>query len=656
MMARDVHLNPVRETLESKGIRRVVVIDDCFDDAGNIVKPEAVEDFYTRIQNADNATALLKRLGEVCERPVHSSEDLPSEVITQLDKDPELRKPFDSAWEPVAQSLQTYGRHQLDAFLKCLEEDLGLEVDRLGTLDVQPGSEAEILFVDYVLDSNVRPKDPLDPTTAEPGVSRAMKRIKEIYDGYEESAKPVVVLMSNHPEGAEEGARKFCQDSDLLPGVFFFAPKRELKDPFALAFKMRAYAMASETGHSLQRFIHRLKKEAGSVTERFVEEVQQLGVSDYAYIQNMSLREDGQPLGEYLTWLFSCSLTQRLFAETLRKERMDLDRVVYPEAQELPSPDDLSKLVADLYNCAVFDTSTRTLGPHPTQGCGDDDGKDCFLSLGDVFRSQQAKYADLLVVINPACDLAYGSVSRRFNKDLAILLLPGELTPLAADSKRLEGTNVILLEGGSFRITWNLKMVESVPFGSLRSRLKYRGYRLVAQMRLPHALSLQNEVARNITRVGTPVPPPSYDRVPVEIRVENMQQPWKSNQALDVVIIRSRNERNLVIPESVLLVAREALEDVQCRITGEIQTLEREDQKGNERSKLIQRTKIYQSALAHPEGWFQHQEPMKWPPKNHKRLKDIAVSIVPENETYQGKDPVFIQLIKSDIESSEAAE
>ncbi len=637
-MTGDVQLAPVKSLLAEKGIRRVVVIDDCLDEAGNIVKPRDVEMFYARVAAADNAEELLKDLGEICEQAVYSGEDIPPEVITRLDKEPDVREPFRSAWESaIVPCLQTANSRQLDPFLKHLGEDLNLDVQSSGRLAGQAETGAQILFIDYILDPAVGPQDPLDADLESLGVAKAKARIKEVYNSYK-GPKPVVVLMSNHP-GLAEHDDSFCKDADLLPGVFFFAPKKELNDPFSLAFKMRTYAMANETGHRLQQFIRRFKTEAGKVVQGFAEDLKELSVNDYGYIQYLSLREDGQPLGEYLTWLFSCSLTHRLFADELRDERMDLDCVVYPEPPSLPSPADMSKsLVAELYNCAVFDTSARKLGPHPAPECGD--GTDVYLKLGDIFRS----LAKLLIVVNPACDLAYGGKAgrgkdRAFPSDLSVLLLPGELTPLSECHEKYEGTDLIRLRDGDFRITWKAKEIQTVRFERLSKWLEKRSYSLVAQMRLPHALRLQNVVARNITRVGTPVPAPFHRRVRVKILVSG-EQKRKSDQALKVVLIRSQTELSLVIPEDVLLAARKALEEVR--------------HKKAQQGKGIKR---YQIALGNPGKWFEHTKPQKWAPTKQKPLGDLPVAVALEGKARPSvQHPIVIQLTESDVVSSETTE
>jgi hypothetical protein len=78
------------------------------------------------------------------------------------------------------------------------------------------------------------------------------------------------------------------------------------------------------------------------VFEEFIGGVKALSLDDYAYIQHLSLQKDGQPLGDYLLWLYNSYLGHLLFeshkAIQEQKKIVDgLSRNYLPPSQNMPS-------------------------------------------------------------------------------------------------------------------------------------------------------------------------------------------------------------------------------------------------------------------------------------------------------------------------------
>ena len=143
--------------------------------------------------------------------------------------------------------------------------------------------------------------------------------------------KPLIVLMSSKP-GVEAAAGVFCREAEILRGMFYAVPKSTLNDAFNLRLHLNLFAMSVPAGRRLQAFMDALRHEFLGARKRFLEAISDLTLTDYAYIQRLCLQNEGQPLGDYLLWLFSTYLGQLLFAEALKDVRNDLDSMTFEQA------------------------------------------------------------------------------------------------------------------------------------------------------------------------------------------------------------------------------------------------------------------------------------------------------------------------------------
>ena len=221
-------------------------------------------------------------------------------------------------------------------------------------------------------------------------------------------------------------------------------------------------------------------------------------MTDYAYIQRLCLQREGQPLGDYLIWLFSTYLGQLLFAEALKDARTDLDSMTFEQA--LPSLGPPSDTLTDIYHTALFDTSVGPVVTHPLAGILQEASTakgHPAIALGDLLRLRDSASADdnqnsgacrdndlrtrrgrefgselmakvdaeLLLVINAQCDLVYRPASGDITaseKDLTILLLPGTPRPVrnrGGGSSKLS-TELYQQDGVNYRIEWDTKNVQ----------------------------------------------------------------------------------------------------------------------------------------------------------------------------------------------------
>lgn len=525
----------VSARLVEQGLRCVGIIDDAYDPLEQMeLGSSERDDLWARLEAEDEALAELERIGH----PVSGPDELIGTVLAAFVAQQAECPTFNVMWQAsLVGSRYNAMQGTLAPLAEHLERELGLRVLKFGastpTGDLV-AEETHLLFLDWYLGDNV--------ATA---VDVAVAKVQEILSSWpSERPKPLIVLMSSRP-GLREHAGEFCRRSGILRGMFYAVPKGELTDPFKLHMHMQMFAMSLPAGRRLQAFVDALRTGFEVAKEKFVAGISDLTLNDYAYIQSLSLQDDGQPLGDYLIWLFSAYFGQLLFADALREQRVDLDTMTFTEA--LPSPAPPSDRLTELYHCALFDTSVGPIGPHP-RVTGAPSGGMSFerpaLTFGDVLgrraprengvaepesgftepaRADENKVPaqsepDLYLVINAQCDLAFtpDRDSRPVDLDRSILLLPGSLQPiLAAVPERLMPKTELYRHngGGTYRVIWDTKRILTVPYGQFTEWLRQQGRERVARLRLPFALEVQRAFATDLTRIGAPVMPPIYQRV-----------------------------------------------------------------------------------------------------------------------------------------------
>lgn len=386
-------------------------------------------------------------------------------------------------------------------------------------------------------------------------------------------------------------AEEFRRRSRLVAGMFHAVPKHELTDVFSLQMHLQTMAMSLPAGHRVQEFVDALREKVKTVGEEFAERISALTLSDYAYIQSLSLQADGQPLGDYLMWLFGAYFGQLLFGRELRLQREELDGMRFTP---LPSQTLPSRQLAEMYHYALFDVDVGPVTAHPRARAASNgtvtgdvasphgaeaerqaaDAGDPMLSLGDIFvpissapadtegdcteadacpgvsddavgaidDGAESRHPDLMMIINAQCDLSFTPEgSRTIERSRSILLLPGRLHPIwepipdrDRDSPR---TELFERQGQGYRILWNNKEARSVPYGEFRQWHDGAGssiarHERTARLRLPFALEVQRAFAADLTRVGMPVAPPICQAVDVRV-LRAREKRFDSSEELD---------------------------------------------------------------------------------------------------------------------------
>jgi hypothetical protein len=270
-------------------------------------------------------------------------------------------------------------------------------------------------------------------------------------------------------------------------------------------------------GHPAMRptldFYRALQLQVKKASNAVLNDVLELDMQDYSFMQRLALTSDGEPLGTYLLDLFSAVLTYELrCGKEIRDARKALDEIYFE--RHVASEAQPSLRVQRIYQAAFTDPDVEPVGPHPwaksVQGSGANVSGLPLLRLGDMFAAKGEKTA--FVVINAACDLQFSppNPGRQGDPETPVTLIHGEMesfkTRLGGQkNKRLDFVEV---DDKSWRVLWNHERFHTLTLGEFIPWLRKSGYERVARLNLPYALALQHQWASHQTRIGVTVNPP----------------------------------------------------------------------------------------------------------------------------------------------------
>ena len=281
--------------------------------------------------------------------------------------------------------------------------------------------------------------------------------------------------------GTDEATGDFCRRSRIIKGMFYAVDKRILTNPVHFPTYMHLFESSLTTGRKLQSLMDSLHSNFAKLSTKFLDHISELTLADYAFVQSLSLRDDSQPLGDYLLWLFSTYLGQLLLTEPLKDVRADLDATAWYGT--VPSLEPPSERLNELYRNALYDTSVDRVNGHPLARQEDIPVSIVGpLGLGDIFLREESAdpdtqdslpNPDVMMLISPQCDLE----CRPENFDRNVVLIGGTLIPFQdrANHRDATITDLFVHRDNHYSTGWNLKSAETVVYREFGSWLSQRG-------------------------------------------------------------------------------------------------------------------------------------------------------------------------------------
>lgn len=498
-----------KELLKANGFERAVIVDDAFDPAplpGDL--GQALWDtFFDDWTEDDEARIAQDYIGlDLAEADALELAKDPDFVASlwQARSDIEAAKPLFEEYERV----QNAKRAELAPLQDLLKTDLAVNCGTLGRSGTVGLADAQILFLDLYLGY---------VETAE-AIDAAIARVKSVVDPRRDDP-PIVVLLSRSPQLDELGP-DVRDKAELLGCQFRMVKKGDLGDRSGMAERLYDLVKSRPDAIKLNSFINEWDKALSSSREQFLKSIRTLDLADYANTQELALKAEEEPLGDYVLDLFDVYLHNTLegHVELVRaaKSLNEIDLSNYPPGQFMP-PEELVLMM----DGTIFHNQIRT----DTESEIDADPKK--VSLGDVFMApvkkprKGAKGAakpddtgagarEVFVVLTQACDLQHGRATQ-------LLMLTGTAMPYEADSApKGQKTAVMRVDDVPYQVDWNLFSPETWPLSGLKRRIA-SGTRRVRRFRTHHALQLQQGFIGKLGRVGTIADLPGRHAVGVKL-------------------------------------------------------------------------------------------------------------------------------------------
>jgi hypothetical protein len=571
--SQDPRPNYIAGLLDSENIQKIAIIDDAYDPP---VREEFddrdIAEFWEEVSADESALDELTQLNPNIQGP----EDITDEVLSNLWENRSTLGVLKEYCERFLFGIPNSKLAQLKPLDDTLTGELGREVARYGRRMDFSDTSAKLIFIDYYL----------GPTPGPEAIAAANRMAKDIYDAYSnEEYKPLIILMSSL-RVSEDKVAAFRDESKLIGGMFFFIAKDDLKEKDKLLLKLGALAKSLKYGHKIQRFLDALDTSVIRVAREFMADIKKLSLEDYAYIQTLSLQSDGQPLGDYMLWLYGAYFGHLLFGDgEVIEQRRAIDKMIFKHLP--PSQAEPSLQLAEIYKSALFDVNIEPDAIHPRASAPkeDSDNDQMYLHLGDLFFKDIN--SSVLMVLNAECDLAFApdTKQRKFPSDRPILLIPGQLHPLNKELSIQESnkvrTEIFEYNGQRFRILWDTKRIVTHTYGRIRSILNKDGYKMIARLRLPFALEVQRAFAADLTRIGMPVPPPIYRAVTVQVFSEGetgkIEALTESSEGAAFLFL-TRNGEHLVLNEDFICSLKNKIDRAIEKLEKRKQSLNKEDE------------------------------------------------------------------------------
>ena len=405
------------------------------------------------------------------------------------------------------------------------------------------------------------------------GEAESQAIAKEIYEKF----KAFILLMSNSPI-ANPQVEGFRRETRLLSGFFGFRAKSDLCDKEKFHVQIETLPKDPEVCHAIHNFVIALEQalggpideppmnegaavtgKASSILPPFMHTLRALGLHDYALLCELTLRNEGHPLGDYMMRLLGAHFLAQLLSHTgVKSAVVALDTLRFTEF--LPFGDERSLSFHRMYADATTEAITGPWGPHPWSvvrqpatsgaetdeqvagqpaetdeaasvpsepaveqkpveseilsllGIQDDEKELPYMQLGDLLVKDENSL--VFAVLSASCELQFVPThvhkDRERLRDDTVLLVPGRMRTVGAPPAKKSQTTAGLIEwnGIPYCIDWFDGKLLGLPHCALRKLLQDRGYLHHRRLQTARALELQQVVLSKLSRIGLEVRPP----------------------------------------------------------------------------------------------------------------------------------------------------
>ena len=480
-------------------IVRIAIIDDAFDNTFDDVTETEIDSFWESISNErnsdykevkDEVESFTKNIG----KDIKEKSDIDNEILKYLweerDKLPALKSIIEKLFylkidkiQPLYKIIEAIddcklSLQNLDFIVDCHGSDVNIEENLTGV---------DIILLDYRLGSGID-DSPID---------NARKIAKEIYEVFDSASKlPLLILMSSD-QNIFEHQETFRKSTKWLKGLFYCSPKNDLADKENIELNLLIWKEQAKEGLKIYEFVESVIESLEENKENFVEAIKDLSLEDYSYVNNFSLKTEGQPLGEYMLWLFSCYLGDIVFDKNLElwNKQLQINSIT-----NFDSPPKVAQLSPSMHLVDMYESSLFKIFS--------DNNIDVDVRQGTTFINKDSK--KVLMVLNAECDLLRQPIPN-------VTLIEGGLNEISkSDQLREQDIKLLRLDKKFYRVNWKWKSAKTIEYEKVTESLKNDGFIPYGILRTPFFYKVQQFYVNQFSRVGLPVTPPIYQQTKVE--------------------------------------------------------------------------------------------------------------------------------------------
>jgi len=504
--------------LIAKGELRVLIVDDAYDFPTEDEIAEAIGSFKAQLEKFPVARAAVLDVLNLDKPPAKITAEQVLLLWQLYEENADSQVPLTALFANRINELKATAPVE-ERLIELLGKN---SVFTLGSKEAIPKDDFDIVFLDYRLGSGGDAK----------AIAHAQKTAEKVYSRHasidDNTSGSFLMLMSANVVD-ELKQDEFRVKSRLHSSLFEFSKKSELSDLNKIESRLATLKSTLKTRQSIHLLARNLITASEEMVSTFDQAIKSLDIEDIAYFQRMALKEDGHPLGDYLTWLFGEYAGQVISQnQNVSSPRKLLNHESFESLFPLCKQPSVS--IARMYRAAISEPITEGWSFHPH----DEEKTLPYLQFGDIWLNENG--SDILMVINAACDLAFApGEKRKADPQMSIVLLPGKLIPF---DKHLDpdstGAQIELFEHEdiSYRIAWNYTRSHATSLAKILESYKDK-FKPIARLKPRYAIEIQQSFAKQLTRIGQPNTPPVFggeskfklyylgvDKKPVEIKRE----------------------------------------------------------------------------------------------------------------------------------------
>lgn len=501
----------LRDLLAEKGIRRALVVDDVCDsiptandigpanEAWPIFNDDLLEVHKAKITDA-YPPATNRRFDELI-----ADDGYVAAIWNLRDYLGEICNPLFETYI----SDQDSDRRYIELALAKLRV-LGLECETSGRNFTAAAQSIDLILIDLFFNK----------TQDDSALDESKDKLKLALSTRRENP-PLVILMSRSTR-LDAKRDEFRDYVGLLDSAFRIIKKSDLENNDRLERQLERLVENAVDSRKLATFFCALEKGMARATDRTLELLRKLRLSDIGQIQQLLLSVEGEPTGSYLVDVFDRILQHEIEREsTIINAALDLNEFSianHPPPYIAGSPE-LQVIVERI----LAQNAERLRLPGALEAS---------VAFGDILKMTETADVDrlkslllvdtgpdkVMLILTPACDLQRGGAPR-------ILLLVGTLKSLGVHDWSYKGdarTPVISIGKKLSWIQWNLKHIDTVSHDQLGQVFENGDLAVVARLREAHALELQQRVLSGLGRVGMVAKLPATFPVFVEVYYSNV--------------------------------------------------------------------------------------------------------------------------------------